>query len=159
MGFWNCVVYLLAIGVSGAVLGRLLPAEWFCPERFPFRETSLERSSRIYEKLGIRRWQKLLPDLSRILPGLLPEKKLGADYRDRLPEMIRETMIAEMVHAILALMGLYCLKLWKGMGGIVMACLNAAGNVLYILIQRYNRPRLIRLMKGRSGRNLVFHGV
>ena len=62
--------------------------------------------------------------------------------------MICETCIAELIHALLCLSGLYCLKLWPGAGGIIAAIVYILlFNLPFILIQRYNRPRLIRLQQ------------
>ena len=35
--------------------------------------------------------------------------------------------------------------LWRGIGGFVMAILYAIGNLLYCIVQRYNRPKLIKI--------------
>ena len=52
---------------------------------------------------------------------------------------------AECIHLLLPLAGLYCLRLWPGAGGIVVTLLYFLGNLPFVLIQRYNRPRLQRL--------------
>ena len=60
--------------------------------------------------------------------------------------MILETCEAEVTHLLLCVTGLYCLWLWPGAGGVVVYAIYALfGNVPFILIQRYNRPRLVRL--------------
>ena len=75
-----------------------------------------------------------------------PPKKLTRDPAAQLPDMIRETCIAELVHLALCFSGLYCLKLWPGAGGIAVVLIyTLLLNLPFILIQRYNRPRLIRL--------------
>ena len=102
----------------------------------------------LYEKLNIRKWQAKVPDMSRILPFLMPPKNLTGDYAQRLPGMIRETCVAEITHITVSILGLPCLRIWPGMGGVtVTAIFILLLNVPYILIQRYNRPRLIRLYR------------
>lgn len=86
--------------------------------------------------------------MSRILPFLMPPKNLSGDYAQRLPVMIRETCVAEITHITVSILGLPCLRIWPGMGGVtVTAIFILLLNVPYILIQRYNRPRLIRLYR------------
>lgn len=143
--FFLCLGYLLGSGFASFVIGRLLPKAWPKPVGL-FRCFPHERQGRIYEKLGIRKWQNRVPDMSRIFSFIMPRKKLTADFRDQLPRMIRETCVAELVHEALCLTGLFCLWLWPGWGGALMALANCLVNTPFVLIQRYNRPRLMRLL-------------
>lgn len=60
--------------------------------------------------------------------------------------LVQETCVAEAVHTASSLLGLLCLRLWPGWGGVlVWAVWFLLGNLPFILIQRYNRPRLLRL--------------
>ena len=145
----RCLVYLAAIGAVCFYIGRLLPGNWFRSDRFPFRCFPFERGGRIYERLGIRRWKDKVPDMSKILPKVVLPKRLpwGAQP-ERVALLIQETCIAEVVHIILFILGFGCVLLWgDGPGGWIIALVyNLLGNVPFILIQRYNRPRLQRLM-------------
>jgi len=55
--------------------------------------------------------------------------------------------VAELIHVLLCLSGVYCIVLLAGAGGLVIAVLNVLGNLPFILVQRYNRPRLAKLLK------------
>lgn len=147
MEFLHCVIYLAVVGAAAFVAGRLLRRSWPDPDRGWWCSFPAEREGRIYEKLHIRRWQKRLPDMSRILPWAIPAKRLEGRDLQRLPEMIRETCVAELIHLLLCLAGLHCLRLWRGVGGVVVAALNLCGNLPFIIVQRYNRPRLKRLLR------------
>lgn len=84
--------------------------------------------------------------MSRILPGLMPPKAIqGKPSAAELETMVKETCVAECIHSLLCLAGLVCLRLWRGFGGLIVALLYALGNLPFILVQRYNRPRLQRL--------------
>lgn len=152
LGCISCACYLALTGIGAFVLGRLLPGDLFRADCFPYLGFSFEREGRIYEYLRIKAWQNKLPDMSRILPGIMPKKRLDTHYKTTLPDMVRETCVAELTHGLLCVAGLYCLRLWPGTGGIAVTALNILVNGLYILIQRYNRPRLLRLMCGRDKR-------
>ena len=148
----RCAVYLAAIGAVFFYVGRLLPGNWFRGDRFPFRCFAFERGGRIYERLGIRRWKDKVPDMSRLLPRVMLPKRLtwGAEP-ERVARMIQETCIAELVHVVLFVLGFGCVLIWDGPGGWITAVVyNLLGNVPFILIQRYNRPRLLHLMKTMS---------
>lgn len=141
-----CLVYLVCIGILSFVAGRLLPKKWFNPQAFPYHTFPFEKDGSIYRKIGIHKWQHRIPDMSRILPGLMPRKAIpGKPTAAELDTMIKETCVAECIHGILCLAGFACLRLWSGIGGIIVALLYALGNLPFILVQRYNRPRLQRL--------------
>lgn len=149
MGFKLCVIYIAAIGALGFVAGRFLPKRWFRYDAPPFKALPFENDGHFYRKLGIHRWHKLLPDMSRILPGLMPPKRVTAHISAAQAEvMVQETCIAEVIHVCLSILGLAIPFLWPGPGGIV-ACLVyiLIGNVPFILIQRFNRPKLVHLLE------------
>lgn len=146
MGFWRCFWYLIITGVIAFFVGRLLPKKWFRPDLFPYRSYKFEQDGRIYDKLNIRKWQNKVPDMSRILPKWMPAKNLSGNYRERLPRMLQETCVAELIHSALCITGLHCIKLWPGLGGVVIVILYTVFfNLPFVIIQRYNRPRLMKL--------------
>ena len=124
-GFWRCALYLAALGVAAHPLGQALPRKWFCAEKAPWRSAPWEKGGRIYLKLGIRKWKDHLPDMSRLMPDMV-RKDLGSDPA----VLVQETCVAECVHWALTLLSVVY---------------NVLGNVSFIVIQRYNRPRLQKL--------------
>lgn len=135
-------------GIIGFVLGRVLSGCKFYPGHFPYRLYHFEKDGTIYEKIKIRKWQNKVIDMSRIFPSLMPTKKLDKDICKKLPILIKETCISEMIHYMLCISGLYCLVIWEGIGGVIVTLIyEILGNLPYIIIQRYNRPRLTKLLK------------
>lgn len=147
MYFLKCAVYLAVIGITFFFLGRLIPKSWFHENRFPYKSFAFERDGRLYESVKIQFWQNRVPDMSKVFPKLMPPKKITKDFRQELPQMIQETCVAEFIHILLCLAGLFCMKLWHGLGGFLISSLFFIGNIPFIMIQRYNRPRFIRLLK------------
>lgn len=142
-------LYLAALGLLCFPFGRLLAKIPFSAERLPFRPLTPEREGKLYEKLGIRSWQNKAPDISRLFPRIVPRKEIpGRPDAETLRRMINETCVAELTHALLCLAGLGLLRIWPGWGGALLCAVYALlGNLPFILIQRYNRPRLTRLLK------------
>ena len=160
MKLLKCAIYLAIAGTAGFFFGRLLARIPLTPDKGWFRCFGFEKDGAVYEKLHIRRWQAKVPDMSRILPALMPPKNLSGDYGERLPVMIRETCVAEITHMVISVLGLPCLWIWPGIGGItVTAIFILLLNVPYILIQRYNRPRLIRLQRKLQAREKKKEGA
>ena len=142
----QCAVYFALTGFIGFLAGRIIPEKWINPRGCLYRCRDFEQGGRLYEKIGIHRWHHALPSMSRILPFMIPPKNLKGNWRDRLPRMIHETCVAELIHWLLCISGFYCLRLWQGMGGFFVTIINILLlNLPFILIQRYNRPRLIIL--------------
>lgn len=149
-GLLRCFVYLALVGIASFILGRILPKKWFNSDAFPYKSFKFENEGKIYNKFHIRNWQKKLPDMSRLFPKLMPEKKFADRERDveKLPLMIQETCVAEFIHWLLFILGFGCVFLWKGAWGWIVAVVyNLVGNVPFIIIQRYNRPRLKKTLK------------
>ena len=154
MKLLKCAMYCAVAGTVGFFLGRLISKYPMKPDKGLFRCYEFEKNGALYEKLNIHKWQSKVPDMSRILPFLMPPKNLSGNYGERLPIMIRETCVAEITHITVSILGLPCLRIWPGMGGVtVTAIFILLLNVPYILIQRYNRPRLIRLYRKLKARD------
>ena len=148
MEIFRCLIYFAIIGVLSFVIGRMMPKRWFRYDAIPYRSARFEKEGAIYNKLNIKSWQNKVPDMSRIFPKLMPAKRLGSKTdAETLKTMLQETCIAELTHGVLCFTGLHFVSIWQGAGGIVLAVLNMLGNLPFILIQRYNRPRLAKLLR------------
>lgn len=148
MKLLKCTIYCMAAGCIGFIFGRSLSKCKFSTDKGWFKSFSFEKSGRLYEKLNIHKWQAKVPDMSKVFPRLMPPKNLSGDYTQRLPIMIHETCVAETTHIVVSILGLPCLRIWPGIGGVTVTTIFIVFlNIPYILIQRYNRPRLIRLQK------------
>lgn len=144
MAFFHCLLYIALSGMLFFLLGRILPKRMFRPDLFPYHAWKVENGGRLYYKIKINRWQAIVPDMSRLLPGFMPAKRLLHRPSDaQLMRMIRETCVAELIHVFLCVSGIALFWIWPGMGGIILYILYVVlGNLPFILIQRYNRPRL-----------------
>ena len=144
-----CALYLIAISVIIFLLGRVFPKKWVKPKSFPFKSFAFEKEGKIYEKIGIRKWKTKWPDASlllhKIMPKRLPKKRLDGDKKEKAVILLKESCLAESVHALAIIAGLFSLKICKNWLGILLNAIYTFINIPPILIQRYNRPRLQRL--------------
>ena len=150
MRFIYSLCYAAGLGVVSFVLGRLVPKEWFDYTRFPYRSFAFEKGGKIYEAIGIAKWQSRVPDMSRIFPKLMPAKKIPARPDEQtLLVMIRETCAAEATHALLILAGLGLLAIWPGAGGILLYLIYAIfGNLFFSSFSAITAPALCGCMSG-----------
>ena len=142
-----CAIYFALSGTIFFFLGRIFPKELFRYDAFPFKSFGFEQDGKIYTKIGVHKWQNKVPDMSRLFKKIMPAKNLSGKVDEkRLIVMIRETCVAELTHFLLCITGRFCLYIWQGLGGaIVYDIYVLLGNLPFIIIQRYNRPRLLRL--------------
>ena len=109
----------------------------------------IRKNSRLYVPylltgVGAVSFFYILVALARLPEGTLPGS--GAVTADQAAALVQETCRAELVHEASCLLGLAFLWLWPGWGGaIVLAVWVLLANLPFILIPRYNRPRLMRL--------------
>ena len=140
------LIYILAVSVAVFLAGRLFPRKLICAEKIPFRSFKFEKSGSIYNKLHIRKWKTRLPDASVILhrffPWLMPKKRI--ERKDKISILIKETCIAEATHILAAVLGFGAIRICKNIKGWVIALSYLAFNIPFVLIQRFNRPRLIQ---------------
>ena len=133
------------IGILAHVIGEALPRRWFDASRFPYRAYAFERNGRFYEALGIRKWKNVLPDKSRIAPGTYREAIRGSAQQHsaaHMERLLQETCVAECVHWALLVISPILLFTMESPAAYVMTPLYGLSNLPYIMIQRYNRPRL-----------------
>ena len=146
MGFWKCFFYLTALGILSHFVGLLLSHHRFHADRIPWRPAAFERDGRFWDRtLHVRRWMNVVPDMSRICPDMVPKRIEGVANVESIERLIRETCVAELIHWALALLGFFCVSIWNGMGGWTLSLIYGVGNIPFVIIQRYNRPRLVRL--------------
>lgn len=145
MHFWHSFLYLLCLSIVAFILGRLYPRKWLRPYAFPFKSFKFEKNGMIYNKIQIMKWKTKIPDMSmiitKILPRFMPKKRLADE--NNIPVLIGETCVAEATHVIVAILGFGCVFIWNSIGGWILSVLFLLINVPFIIVQRFNRPRLV----------------
>ena len=152
MSLLYVALYVAALGILSHFVGQALPRAHFDPQKFPYRSADWENGGKVYEKLGIKHWKDFLPDMSRIMPDMV-KKKMTAAKEQGTDVLIAETCVAECVHWALMLLSLGIFFFWRGAWAVVFWLVyNLLGNLPFIIIQRYNRPRLVMLEQRRKRR-------
>ena len=153
MSLLYAVIYIAVLGILSHFVGQALPRARFSAESFPYRTADWENGGKVYEKLGIKHWKDALPDMSRIMPDMVKKKMTGQNREQGMDVLIAETCVAECVHYWLIVLSLGIFLFWRGVWALVFWLVyNILGNVPFILIQRYNRPRLVLLEQRRRRR-------
>ena len=134
------------MGVPAFFLGEKLPRSWFKYDRFPFKSFAWEKDGKIYEKIGIQKWKNRTPDMSKYLRKAFAKQGNFLRDPDHLRKLVAETCSAEFVHAMLILFSPVFLILMDECGLLSMV-LYIIGNLVSLVIQRYNRPRVLMIIQ------------
>ena len=155
-GFLRCALYLLTLALLAHPVGQALPRRWFAGGRFPYACYKWEKQGKLYTRIGVDRWKTLVPDMSRILPDMVKKQVTPtAVTAAQAAVLVQETCVAECVHCWLVVLSVGMLFLWKSVWSWALWLVyNLLGNVSFILIQRYNRPRLLRLAEKENKKRL-----
>lgn len=159
MSFWvSALRYIISAGIVGAAmlfLGIPLPRRMFNADRFPFRAATFEKEGNLYRKVLVHKWKDGMPDASKVISQMTKKRIQKNADAAALERLIQETCVAEIVHWILILFTpVYSIGIPAGYA-VLFSVLYALGNLLFIIIQRYNRPRFkkaLSLMKMREMR-------
>lgn len=128
-----------------AFLVRLIPVSAYQKLHWFFKEQSFER--RFYKKINIHKWKDVLPEWGSVwnFKKSHLKKELTVHY---LEQFIMETYYAEIGHLGMAIFG-FCSILVNpneyAFMALVLSVINVMIQIPFCIIQRYNRPRLLRL--------------
>ena len=139
------IVYVAVIGILAHYVGESLPRGLFSEHKFPYRAFKWEKDGKFYNCLRIKKWKNHLPDMSRIMRDMLPKRITFDATSDNIDALIKETCVAECVHYWLCIFSVGIYLIWKNYVGVILALVFIACNIPFMMIQRYNRPHLIKL--------------
>ena len=138
---------VVIVGALAFLGGEMLPRKNFDYTAFPYKPFAWEQEGKIYEKLRIRKWKKRVPDMSRHVKTMFAKELINPRDPEYTRRLILETCVAELTHDVLILLSPIFPQYMTGVYADAAMLLYALGNLPFILIQRYNRPRLVKLMK------------
>jgi hypothetical protein len=141
---------MFLLGSAVGLLGLLLPESYFRPRRW-------EREGRLYRRLGVLPFKRYLTWEDPFLRALRTTQPRPSVDRagDSLRNCLVQMRLNEVVHAALLLAAVpptvYAfLAGWAGLGTFLCMA-NVVFNLYPILVQRYNRPRVLRVLRGAAG--------
>lgn len=139
------IVYVAFIGILCFFIGESLPRDRFDENSFPYKIYKFEQNGKIYDKLQIKKWKCKVPDMSKIMKDMLPKSVFYNSTSEDLAKLIKETCVAEFIHLLLCFLSIGVYFIWCDGIGVLLCGITVLGNIPFILIQRYNRPHLIRI--------------
>lgn len=146
----NLFVFLI-ISIINTIISIKLPISLFHYDSWLFRERSWEKKGRIYQGcLSVKKWKNRLPELSDFFAFLFPKKKIMQYSPDYLYRFTSETCRAEFAHWCIIISS-FIFAVWNSTSdSILIVFIAVALNLPYIVIQRYNRPRILSILASKK---------
>lgn len=130
-----------------AFLVRKIPTSFYEKNQWFFKERKIEK--KLYKKIYLKKWKDKLPEWGKIwnFEKKNLKKELDLNYIDTF---ILETKYAEIGHLVMAILGFACIIVNPSdymMMALICSFVNVFVQLPFCFIQRYNRPRLVKLKK------------
>jgi len=137
-----------AFHLSIGFISSRLPVSWFDPDQLLYRVRRWEKGGKIYQRLcRVRAWKALVPAGSALYPGAFSIQRLPDTSAAYLSRWVQESCRAELCHWLMILPGFlffFWNSAWFAWLMLAYAVLN---NLPLIALQRFNRPRVRRLLR------------
>ena len=150
--FWTVLLDIMAwfiIHVAVVLVAVRIPQSYFRSDKFLYRTRTWEEDGSFYQAVfSIKKWKDLAPDGAEWVKNRgFPKRKLKNRNVGYLRTFLRETCRAELAHWIIMFFAPFFFLWNKPYVGWIMIFYAAAENLPLIMIQRYNRARLRRVIK------------
>lgn len=144
-----CFVLWIVINLSVSYICLYLPDKFFNPRSFFFRSHPFEKDGQLYEDfLKVKSWKKLLPDGGGLWKKRGYKKRHLEDFsEENLEKFLVEACRGELTH------WLSILPFWvfgfflPASATWAMLIYALVANLPCIITQRYNRPRVQKLLE------------
>ena len=152
---WSPVAVVVAFSLAWSVIciavgwiGNRIPRARFVDDGPVTRLRGWERDGRTYERvLGIKRWKDLLPEAGSFFRGGVSKRSLRGHSEPALLAFAAETRRAERVHWTIALCALSFFVWCPFLVATIMVALGLFSNLPFVAVQRYNRARVLRIVR------------
>jgi len=148
---WNlvlCFVLWIAISLSASYLCMYIPDKFLNPHSFLFRTRKFEKDGQFYQDLfRVRQWKQRLPDGGALWKKKGYKKKQLENYsKENLERFLVESCRAELTHW-LVILPFWVFGFFLPAASVWFMLLYAlVANLPCIIAQRYNRPRVQKLL-------------
>ncbi len=141
--FWVIVHFL------SSFLVHFIPSRFYDYKNIFFREKSIENRGLLYKKyFFIQKWKDKIPEAGKFL-GLHPfsKKHFESKNKEYIERFILETCRGELAHTLPFLFLPICFVFSPPVASIIMSLYALFSNLPFIMVQRYNRIRLVKFLK------------
>ncbi|WP_226669994.1 glycosyl-4,4'-diaponeurosporenoate acyltransferase [Metabacillus litoralis] len=129
-------------------LGAYIPSKFNSAfiQRFSWLYPVHQWEISVYETLKIKKWKEKLPDGGDWTKGGIKKKDINIRNKEGIERFLLETKRAELSHLLQILPAPLFFTFNDPISGVIMIIYACCFNTPFIMIQRYNRFRLIRCL-------------
>jgi len=144
------IISLLVLVVIDAVCALFvrycLPKKVFNPFLKCYRVGKVER--KFYEKIGIRKWKDRIPEAGQMFANFSKTEVADMTNNEYVIKFMSETIYAEIMHWLSMIFSFLIIFIDLRLSltvGLPLVIGNMILNLMPVLVQRYNRPKLMVL--------------
>jgi glycosyl-4,4'-diaponeurosporenoate acyltransferase len=142
------IIYFILLSVLITCIFERLPAHLYYHRKWLFRERKWEKGGEFYQRvLKVKAWKKFLPELSDFVKSIFPKRNLAQFDKDYLTRFLAESCKSELTHWGIIFSTLLFYACNDSNAAAAMLAVATVLNLPYIIIQRYNRPRIIQILE------------
>jgi glycosyl-4,4'-diaponeurosporenoate acyltransferase len=146
----SCLAWVFIGLVTGFFVHRL-PLSRLSGDGWLTRPRAFEQGGRFYERhLRIRIWKDKLPEKGDLFRGGFSKRRIRERSDGFLERFAAETRRAELVHWMNAAAGPLFLLWCPPRLGLSMIVFGVVAHLPFVVIQRYNRARIVRTLARRG---------
>ena len=143
--FFFFALYVMAAGIAAHFIGNAIPRRFKVDKGF-FSPQKWEDGGRFYDRvLRVSKWKDIRFDASKAFRDTRSKNAGMSRDPGEYAVIIQETCAAETTHWLLILLSPLMLLFVRRIGRFFLLLCYIAANLGDIVIQRYNRPRFIKL--------------
>lgn len=140
----------LAFGLVSGWMANRWSVDFCATDGWLTRIRAWEHDGRAYDRVGVRRWKRHLPEAGDFFEGGISKRHLADTRPEALTRFAAETRRAERVHWANVAFG-WTFAIWTSTAvSIAMIIFGAVVHIPFIVIQRYNRARALRVLRRRG---------
>ncbi|WP_100372078.1 glycosyl-4,4'-diaponeurosporenoate acyltransferase [Bacillus sp. FJAT-45037] len=145
--FFVNTLALLVIQLTIVLLSSLFSKRVIEHFNWIFQLQEWEKNGQIYDALSIKAWKTKLPDGGGWTKRGIKKNKLNVRVQEDLQRFILETKRAELSHLLQIAPAPIFFTFNDTLSGTIIVLYALCFNLPFILIQRYNRGRLVAILK------------
>jgi glycosyl-4,4'-diaponeurosporenoate acyltransferase len=145
--FYNIIIFIFFSLIITYLSNRVTKSIYYY-KAWLYKERAWERHGKFYdEKFRVKKWKKKVPELGDFVKSVFPKKYIKEYSEEYISMYLLESCKAELTHWVIILSTIFFM-LWNellvSVGVFLIAFIL---NIPFIIIQRYNRPRIIQIME------------
>jgi glycosyl-4,4'-diaponeurosporenoate acyltransferase len=157
--FWTVIIDIIAwfiIHMAVVMVIVRIPITHFDSGGFLYRLRRWEKGGDLYRRIfRVKKWKELAPDGAALLKDRgFPKKRLKSTDESYLRLFLMETCRAELTHWIIMGFAPFFFLWNRFFVGLIMILYALLENLPLIMVQRYNRHRLIRVIEKKKHRQV-----